>query len=66
MSNYLATRKVLADRIREVRELLQISIQQLNEGSPLSGYFVVTYTEQLMKLKQQAKAYKIYRNNGGN
>jgi len=59
--NYLNTRKVLADRIRQVRELLQISIQQLNEGSPLSGYFVVTYTEQLMALKTQAKSYKKYR-----
>lgn len=60
--NFSKTRKVLADRIREVRSLVRISVQQLNEGSPLAGYFVVTYTEQLGKLKIQASNYKQYRN----
>jgi hypothetical protein len=60
--SYSNTRKVLADRIREVKELIKISVQQLNEGSPLAGYFVVTYTEQLGKLKLQSQAYKKYRN----
>jgi hypothetical protein len=60
--SYSNTRKVLADRIRETRELIRISVMQLNEGSPLAGYFVVTYTEQLTKLKLQAKNYKKYRN----
>jgi hypothetical protein len=54
---YSKTRKVLADRIRETRSLIKISVQQLNEGSPLAGYFVVTYTEQLIKLRQEAKNY---------
>jgi hypothetical protein len=58
---YSKTRKGLADRIRELRSLIKISIQQLNEGSPLSGYFLVTYTEQLINLKKQAKIYQSYR-----
>ena len=55
---YSKTRQCLAHRIKEVRSLLRISVQQLNEGSPLAGYFVVTYTEQLINLRKQARIYK--------